>query len=227
MAGKRFDPFEDEKDELEFVPQPASTPRMPAARTESQTDPGPNKSGNAGRPNTQITNVRGRIREMSNAETQIKENAKGKSRLRLSFDELEDAETDHRNAVRIGSESLGADEFMVGIKRRDFDEAMERAELARRAILGRPVEVSRVRRSNRRPLYLTLLGFVLLIGGLVGGSYVYKNYTENKEAERLRALQDAANHAETTEISLPDLPEPKQTPGQTSPKKSPGKPKSH
>jgi hypothetical protein len=167
MAGKPFNPFDDE-DNMEFVPGGESE--------DAESPPAPNP--------------------LANHATQIKQQPLSrpakKSNLKIDFSELQEQGTDTRGATRIGSERLGADEFLSGIKRKDFESAVDRAKASQNAPAHVPVQEVRVLRTVRTPLYLLAFGMVVFVGLLVGGFYGYQAYLERQEHERQQAA--AASH---------------------------------
>ena len=166
MAGKKFDPFEDE-DNMEFVPSAGSEDEEPAPAPESNP--------------------------VANHATQIKQRPaelpKRASGLKIEFTELQEQGTDTRGATRIGAEKLGADDFLTGIKRKDFDGALEKAKAAQNAPAHAPVQDMRIARTVRAPIYLLGVAMMLFVAVLVGGFYGYQAYLQQQEAARLRALQ--------------------------------------
>jgi hypothetical protein len=169
MAGKRFNPFEDMDDDLEFVPGGG-------AAEEAPPDDNP----------------------LANQATRIKqipvERPKRKSNLKLGFEELQEHGTDTRGATEIGAEKLGADEFLGGIKRKDYDQALERAKAAQNAPAYVPVQESRIARTVRTPLYWMALGIVLFSAALYFGNIWYRSYLEHQNLERIKAIQSSTPH---------------------------------
>jgi hypothetical protein len=162
MAGKPFNPFEDD-DSMEFVPEPGSPEEPPRANP--------------------IANHATQIKAQPTART-------GPNRhLKLDFAELQEAGTDTRGATKIGADKLGADEFLSGIKRKDFDTALDKAKASQNAPARAPVQEARVIRRVRTPLYLLMLGIVLFVGALVGGYYGYKRYVEQQAIEGAKASE--------------------------------------
>ncbi len=111
------------------------------------------------------------------------------SNLKLDFKELEELGTDTRGAVQIGAEKLGADEFLKGIKRKDYTDALDRAKASQNAPAHVPVQESRIARQVRTPLYLFLALVVAVVAGLGWWGTQYVKDLKVKEAERQRALE--------------------------------------
>ena len=163
MAGKPFNPFDDQEDSMEFVP---------GGEQEEAPEANP----------------------QANHATHIKqiplERPKRKSNLKIDFEELSDQGTDTRGAVKIGAEKLPAGEFLTGIKKRDFDAALDKARASQNSSAVASVQADATVRKVRLPLYLLAFGMVLFVGMLVGGFYGYKTYLENQEAARQKALEE-------------------------------------
>jgi hypothetical protein len=123
------------------------------------------------------------------AETVIKP---GRSRpLKIDFSELADQGGDLRGALAIGSEELPSDEFLRGLKKRDYDQALDRAVSSQRMISVQAADEGKVVRKVRTPLYLmaaAVLGFVAL---LVAGGFAFKAYTEHVQSQRVEELRRA------------------------------------
>jgi hypothetical protein len=162
MASKPFNPFDD--DDLEFQPPGATSLTEPAA------------------PVTQVRKIVER--------TAVTEAPKREGRpLRLTFEELNDQGGDIRGAKAVGAENLASDEFLTGVKRQDYAEALQRAKAAQLSLPVGSVQETRVGRKVNTPIYVTILGCVLFVALLVGGGFAFKAYTEYAERARLQELQ--------------------------------------
>jgi hypothetical protein len=162
--GDTFNPFDD----TEELPPPTENPtRVLDSRTQVQA---PRAEG------TQIVE-----------RTRMEPKAKG---LDLEFDELADQGGDVRGASAIGGENLSADEFLTGMKRRDHDDALEKARRAQVQI-GEVVSNSRVARTVKTPLYLLALGALLFVGALILGGIAFNAYEQHVERVKIQALQNA------------------------------------
>jgi hypothetical protein len=109
--------------------------------------------------------------------------------LKLSFEELSDPGLSTRGAQQIGAQELGSDEFLVGMKRRDYEDAMERAKRDLAAAPALPPDIGRITEGKKTPIYLLLGGFLVFVGILVAGGLAVKTYFEREDAARLRAIQ--------------------------------------
>ena len=123
------------------------------------------------------------------AETMIKP---GRSRpLKIDFSELADQGGDLRGASAIGSEELPSDEFLRGLKKRDYEQALDRAVSSQRMVaMEAPVE-GKVVRKVRTPLYLMAVAVLAFVGLLVAGGFAFKAYTERAEAQKVEQLRRA------------------------------------
>jgi hypothetical protein len=166
MAGKPFNPFEDD-DNMEFVP-------------EGGTDEG-EVPGNVASQTTHIKQI-------------PLERPKRKSNLKIDFSEINDLGTDTRGAEKIGAEKLPADDFLTGIKRKDYEVALQKAKASQNAAALAPVQREGTVRKVRAPLYLFVLATILFFGTLYGGYQGYKRYLEVQEAARIKALQEMNEH---------------------------------
>lgn len=111
--------------------------------------------------------------------------------LRIDFSELADQDGDLRGAAAIGSEELPSDEFLRGLKKRDYDQALDRAVAAQRMVATQSADEGQVVRKVRTPLYVLALVVALFAAALVAGGYVFKHYAEKSEAEKIEALRRA------------------------------------
>lgn len=159
--GKPFNPFED--DELEFQPDGATTITEAPQRDSA----------------TRVIEERTRIKPQPKAAPKA---------LKLTFEELSDQGGDIRGATAIGSENLGADEFLTGMKREDYNQAIHRAKMAQLALPVQQVQETRIGRTIRTPIYLLYGGIALFITLLVGGGFVFREWWAYQEHARLLQL---------------------------------------
>ena len=111
--------------------------------------------------------------------------------LRLDFSELDDQGGDTRGATALGAERLESDSFLRGVKRRDYDEAMARAQRAQSARPRTAADAGRVARKVNTPLYLLTLGVLVFIGLLVAGGFAFKRYQEHRASAQVEAIERA------------------------------------
>ena len=110
--------------------------------------------------------------------------------LRLDFDELADQGGDVRGASAIGGEQLASDEFLSGIKRKDHEDALEKALRAQVQVAEVKAE-NRVGRTVKTPLYLLAFGALLFVGVLILGGVLFNAYEQHVERAKIEALQNA------------------------------------
>src|SRR6185312_1333757 len=90
---------------------------------------------------------------------------KPKHQLNLSFEELADQGGDVRGATKIGSDQLAADDFLTGMKKQDYDEALDRAQKSQRVMVSAALPESRVVRKVKTPIYVfwtAVIAFIAL-----------------------------------------------------------------
>ena len=113
-----------------------------------------------------------------------------KQGLALEFEELADQGGDLRGASALGGEELTSDEFLTGMKRRDHEEALEKA-LRAQVQLGQAVTDTRVARTNKRPMYALAFGALVFVGVLILGGMAFNAYRQHAEHNQIEALQNA------------------------------------
>lgn len=159
---KPFDPFaDDEDDTLEFRPGDVESTGRPPTGATRVLSPAPTAPTRRDRP------------------------------LRLDFSELDDQGGDTRGATALGAEQLESDAFLRGVKRRDYDEAMSRAQRAQSARPRTAVDGGRVARKVNTPLYLLALGVLVFVGLLVAGGFVFKRYQEYRANAQVEAIENS------------------------------------
>lgn len=167
--GKPFDPFAD--DDLEFVPESEPTTIAPFPQREDST----------------------RVLDRTQVDAPPPSRpAQREQPLRLDFSELADQGGDVRGASAIGSDSLAGDEFLTDIKKRDLEEALQKARLAQVALPIQQDEAEpRIVRKVRTPLYVLAGVALAFIALLVAGGFVFKAWVDRNEQQRLNALEHA------------------------------------
>jgi len=176
-SSKPFDPFAD--DDLEFQPEMQSQPTTireapePATQIKSRPRPGDEP----------------RWKEVVERTAVKAPPQKPKHHLNLNFEELADQGGDVRGATKIGSDQLAADDFLTGVKKQDYDEALDRAHKSQRVMVSAALPESRVVRTVKTPIYVFWTAVIAFIALLVGGGFAFKAWYDRSERERIEALQ--------------------------------------
>jgi hypothetical protein len=192
MAGKAFNPFEadeetaDGSEDLEFIPG--------AAKAIGSDEP---------------TRIKPKPLEADPDSTMSWPSGPNPSQapMKLDFDEL-DENADLRNATAIGAEELGADQFLTGIKKKDYEEATARAKQAQAGRARVRIEAAPEVEKVKAPVhYAVWAGFVLFLLGLCGGGWYLKAQHDAQQAQDVQKILDATRGVNAAPKDAPE-PEP-------------------
>jgi hypothetical protein len=183
MAGKAFNPFEDDEnteapaEDLEFIPG-AKPERGSDEPTRIKKKPG--------------------MEEPDVDSTMSWPSGPNPSQepMKLDFNELEEEGVDLRNATAIGAEELGSDQFLTGIKKKDYEEATARAKQAQAGRARMRIEAAPEVQKVTAPInYAVWAGVVLFVLTLGGAGVFLKLQHDAKQAQDVQKILDATRGA--------------------------------